>query len=206
MYDEEFKANKTEVVEEKPAPTVEEVEAVIRPKFTEAMAHALTALTASGLRDDDADVAALNAAQAAAGPDAAPAAVPAQTTPQPSNPYDLRPLPHIIGTNEFLEDDFIGLSVPEDAPKIDIDYQEGLPAAPSAVPAAPAPPPPLGGAPPPPPPPMGGAPPPPPPPGGAPAAPPPPKPFVAPVEEDEDKGLFAESVRHRPLSLLSYVI
>ena len=75
----------------------------MRPKFSEAIAHALTALELSGLRDDDAD-------HTAAAPTAALAATAV-------NEFERRPLPFLIGTQAFLDDDFIGLAVPEEPPQ-----------------------------------------------------------------------------------------
>lgn len=101
MYDEDYTAKAAEAVVAAPTLSVEEVEAVIRPKFTEAMTHALAALTLSGLRDEDADVQASEAQGSAQ---------------NEANEFEKRPLPHVIGTAAFLEDDFIGLAVPEPLP------------------------------------------------------------------------------------------
>lgn len=161
---------------EKPEPTPEEVEAIIRPQFSEAVKFALAALELSGMKDDD--VADANGANH-----------------KSHDEYSKRPLPFLIGSKEFLEDDMIGLYVPEEKEEpegtflssciIDnrvlepIDYVEGLP----DVPEGSAPPPPLTG--------------------DAPPAPPPPRPSAAsPADpfalDDEGPGLFgAESVRWR---------
>lgn len=90
---------------EKPQLSPEEVDAVIRPKFSESVKYLLEALGRYGDQDEEVQL-----------------QVTSPSTATYINPWTKAPLPYVIGTREFLEDDSIGLyvapEVPEGIPRI----------------------------------------------------------------------------------------
>lgn len=92
--------------------SVEGVDAVVKSKYTEAIGYALKTLEKSTLRDEDEDVA-------------------AQPPPEQKkiDYWSKRPLPAIIGTKEFVEDDYVGLYCEESSEEEPIEsiYEPGLP-------------------------------------------------------------------------------
>ena len=89
MYDEEVETADEDVAEEAEM-TFNELETMLLPKYTSAIALGIKVLEQTTLGRDEFDF---------------------ESKPPP-NEYNSLPLPHVVGTREFAEDDFCGLFIP----------------------------------------------------------------------------------------------
>jgi len=112
--------------------TQNNIEEILIPKFKEAVKYALEALKmtslantteASGPEDEDTEAAASVAAANSEPKATPPKSSPAVTTIIPKDSYFRRPLPFIIGTREFQDDEYCGLYY-EDETESEIEEEE----------------------------------------------------------------------------------